>query len=101
MSNDCFKCGAHLWADETCYKCYPEDAIREEKDAEIAALKAELAEEKANRERDRHHWLKCMAENERLREALEKIRDTDYRGNRSQESIIAFKALAGDSGGEG
>ncbi|EKD41042.1 MAG: hypothetical protein ACD_74C00069G0003 [uncultured bacterium] len=33
------------------------------------------------------------AECERLRAALEKIANVDYRGNRSQESIIAYKAL--------
>jgi len=33
------------------------------------------------------------AERERLRTALEKIANTDYRGNRSTESVIAFNAL--------
>jgi hypothetical protein len=33
------------------------------------------------------------AENEKLKTALKEIANTDYRGNRSQESVIAFKAL--------
>jgi len=32
---------------------------------------------------------------EKLKEALEKIANQDYRGNRSTESQIAFKALEG------
>ena len=34
-----------------------------------------------------------QAENEKLKEALEKIANADYRGNRSSESVIAFNAL--------
>lgn len=33
-----------------------------------------------------------------LIEALKKIRDQDYRGNRSAESQIAFEALKGEAG---
>jgi len=35
----------------------------------------------------------AISERERFRAALEKIANTDYRGNRSQESTIAYKAL--------
>ena len=34
-----------------------------------------------------------MDEVKRLRDALQKIADTDYRGNRSTESQIAYRAL--------
>lgn len=39
-----------------------------------------------------YYKLEC----ERLRAALEKIANVDYRGHRSQESIIAYKALQED-----
>ncbi len=39
-------------------------------------------------------WREAKAECDRYRKALEEIRDTDYRGSRSQESEIAFRALA-------
>jgi hypothetical protein len=49
--------------------------------AEIAELRAELEAVKV--------------ENARLREVLKRIANTDYRGNRSSESQIAFDALKG------
>ena len=48
---------------------------------------------------DRHTLLaevdRLTAENERLKAALIKIRDADYRGNRSPESRMAYDALKG------
>jgi len=38
---------------------------------------------------------RLTAENERLKAALIKIRDADYRGNRSPESRMAYDALKG------
>ena len=37
---------------------------------------------------------RLQAENAKLREALEKIANEDYRGNRPQSAVIAYEALA-------
>jgi hypothetical protein len=39
------------------------------------------------------HLATVEAERDRYKAALRQIADTDYRGNRSHESIIAYRAL--------
>jgi len=43
--------------------------------------------------RSREEISKKLSKEQKYKEALEKIRDTDFRGNRSTESRIAYKAL--------
>lgn len=55
-----------------------------------------LYEEDARITEDDYNLIEARAEVERLRAALEKIRDRDYRGNRCQCSDIARTALEGN-----
>lgn len=60
---------------------------------ELARLRAERDRAVETRENANTVSLRVEAENRRLREGLEAIANMDYRGNRSRESQIAYRAL--------